>query len=64
MEQLSATSIFHFKKRKLLFDVSLPVPSLTHCGKNHILLTGVNLETSQFIFDGPKENFLVYTVMI
>ena len=37
---------------------------LTHCGKNHIPFTLVNFGISQFVSDGPKENILVYNLLI
>ena len=35
---------------------------LTQCGKNRIPLTRANFESSQFVSDGSKENFLVYAL--
>ena len=46
MKQLSAPKYFLFKKKELLFDVSIPVPNFDTLWKNCILFTCVNFETS------------------
>ena len=37
---------------------------LTPCGEKHIPFTLVNFRISQFVSEGPNENFLIYALMI